>query len=178
MYMQARYYDPVIGRFYSNDPVGYTDANPVMSFNRYMCANNSPYKYKDPDGEFIQFAIGAAVGFASEVITQIASGGSVSDWGEVAMQTGIGAISGGTGGAAGKLASKAIGALTKPASAMGSGASKVATEGDAGARNPSDPAAGLSSLPATDPAVNGGAARGSSNISNSNNCPATASNCS
>ncbi|WP_313933495.1 RHS repeat-associated core domain-containing protein [Pseudidiomarina fusca] len=142
--MQARYYDPVIGRFYSNDPVGYTDANPVMSFNRYMYANNSPYKYKDPDGEFIQFAIGAAVGFASEVITQIASGGSVSDWGEVAMQTGIGAISGGTGGA--------------------------------GARNPSDPAAGLSSLPAKDPAVNGGAARGSSNISNSNNCPATASN--
>ncbi|WP_250884057.1 RHS repeat-associated core domain-containing protein [Glaciecola sp. XM2] len=23
-YMQARYYDPVIGRFYSNDPVGFT----------------------------------------------------------------------------------------------------------------------------------------------------------
>jgi len=133
VYMQARYYDPVIGRFYSNDPVGYTAANPVMSFNRYMYANNNPYKYKDPDGEFIQFAIGAAVGFASEVITQVASGGSVSDWGAVAMQTGIGAISGGTGGAAGKLASKALGALTKPASAMGNGASKVVTEGISGA---------------------------------------------
>ncbi|WP_421420680.1 hypothetical protein ACN9JF_19830 (plasmid) [Pseudoalteromonas lipolytica] len=24
MYMQARYYDPVIGRFYSNDPVDAT----------------------------------------------------------------------------------------------------------------------------------------------------------
>ncbi len=45
--MQARYYDPVIGRFYSNDPVGMTD---VHSFNRYTYANNNPYKYIDPTG--------------------------------------------------------------------------------------------------------------------------------
>jgi RHS repeat-associated protein len=30
--MQARYYDPVIGRFYSNDPIGFKG---VHSFNRY-----------------------------------------------------------------------------------------------------------------------------------------------
>ncbi|WP_241971656.1 RHS repeat-associated core domain-containing protein [Idiomarina fontislapidosi] len=53
VYMQARYYDPVIGRFYSNDPVGYTSANPVMSFNRYLYVNNNPYKYTDPNGEFL-----------------------------------------------------------------------------------------------------------------------------
>ena len=52
-YMQARYYDPVIGRFYSNDPVGYTASNPVMSFNRYLYVNNNPYKYTDPNGEFL-----------------------------------------------------------------------------------------------------------------------------
>lgn len=46
-YMQARYYDPVIGRFYSNDPIGYRD---LHSFNRYAYANNNPYKYIDPDG--------------------------------------------------------------------------------------------------------------------------------
>jgi RHS repeat-associated protein len=46
-YMQARYYDPVIGRFYSNDPVGFTN---VHTFNRYAYANNNPYKYVDPDG--------------------------------------------------------------------------------------------------------------------------------
>ena len=46
-YMQARYYDPVIGRFYSDDPVGFRD---VHSFNRYAYANNNPYKYTDPDG--------------------------------------------------------------------------------------------------------------------------------
>jgi len=46
-YMQARYYDPVIGRFYSNDPLGFRD---VHSFNRYAYANNNPYKYVDPTG--------------------------------------------------------------------------------------------------------------------------------
>jgi hypothetical protein len=45
--MQARYYDPVIGRFMSNDPVGFTN---VHTFNRYAYANNNPYKYIDPDG--------------------------------------------------------------------------------------------------------------------------------
>jgi RHS repeat-associated protein len=58
-YMQARYYDPLLARFYSNDPVGYTANNPVMSFNRYLYVNNNPYKYKDPDGNLaVPFAIG------------------------------------------------------------------------------------------------------------------------
>ncbi|WP_306523865.1 RHS repeat domain-containing protein [Rheinheimera sp.] len=48
-YMQQRYYDPVIGRFYSNDPVGFSADNPMM-FNRYAYGNNNPYKYTDPDG--------------------------------------------------------------------------------------------------------------------------------
>ena len=47
-YMQARYYDPLIGRFMSNDPVGFRG---IHSFNRYAYANNNPYKYIDPDGE-------------------------------------------------------------------------------------------------------------------------------
>ncbi len=45
--MQARYYDPVIGRFMSNDLVGFDN---VHNFNRYAYANNNPYKYVDPDG--------------------------------------------------------------------------------------------------------------------------------
>ena len=48
-YMRARFYDPVLGRFLSNDPVGFTSENPT-SFNRYAYANNSPYTYVDPDG--------------------------------------------------------------------------------------------------------------------------------
>jgi RHS repeat-associated protein len=49
VYMQQRYYDAVAGRFLSIDPVT-TDANSGASFNRYAYANNSPYKYIDPDG--------------------------------------------------------------------------------------------------------------------------------
>ncbi|WP_426075172.1 RHS repeat domain-containing protein [Janthinobacterium sp. DSP2-3-3] len=49
VYMQQRYYDSVAGRFLSVDPVT-TDANTGGSFNRYAYANNSPYKYVDPDG--------------------------------------------------------------------------------------------------------------------------------
>ncbi len=55
--MQQRYYDPVIGRFYSNDPVdmlGHMQkGNPTMGFNRYAYANNNPYKYTDPDGRYM-----------------------------------------------------------------------------------------------------------------------------
>ena len=52
--MQARYYDPVIGRFYSNDPVGtlgHLNEGNIQGFNRYAYANNNPYKYTDPDGK-------------------------------------------------------------------------------------------------------------------------------
>ncbi|AIF99993.1 RHS repeat domain-containing protein [Alteromonas australica] len=54
-YMQARYYDPVIGRFYSNDPIGFRD---VHSFNRYAYANNNPFKYVDPTGMASRTATG------------------------------------------------------------------------------------------------------------------------
>jgi len=72
--MQARYYDPVIGRFYSNDPVDamghIARGNPVHGFGRYTYANNNPYKYVDPDGEFglVGFAIGFTVELASQAI--------------------------------------------------------------------------------------------------------------
>jgi hypothetical protein len=50
--MQARYYDPVIGRFYSNDPVGFTG---IDTFNRYAYVANNPYKYTDPTGMSKEF---------------------------------------------------------------------------------------------------------------------------
>jgi RHS repeat-associated protein len=59
-YMQARYYDPVIGRFYSNDPVtalGHlSGAQGIQGFNRYAYAINNPYKYVDPDGRVVVVA--------------------------------------------------------------------------------------------------------------------------
>jgi RHS repeat-associated protein len=94
-YMQARYYDPVIGRFYSNDPVGYTASNPVMSFNRYLYVNNNPYKYTDPNGEFL-FApqVGAGIiGFAIGAIAE-AFGNENADFGSVMKAGGVGAAVG------------------------------------------------------------------------------------
>jgi len=49
-YMQTRYYDPLIGRFYGNDQIGFTESNPSFTFNRYAYVNNNPYKFVDPDG--------------------------------------------------------------------------------------------------------------------------------
>jgi RHS repeat-associated protein len=47
-YMQQRYIDPVLGRFMSNDPVGFT--GDITTFNRYSYVGNNPYKYTDPTG--------------------------------------------------------------------------------------------------------------------------------
>lgn len=48
-YMQQRYYDPIIGRFLSVDPVT-ANSRTGANFNRYWYANNNPYKFTDPDG--------------------------------------------------------------------------------------------------------------------------------
>ncbi|VAW98248.1 hypothetical protein MNBD_GAMMA22-2437, partial [hydrothermal vent metagenome] len=49
-YFGARYYDPLIGRFMSVDPVGAREGD-VHNFNRYAYANNNPYMFVDPDGK-------------------------------------------------------------------------------------------------------------------------------
>ena len=52
-YMQARYYDPVIGRFLSNDPVGFAEGG-VDYFNRYSYTANDPVNATDPTGKDIE----------------------------------------------------------------------------------------------------------------------------
>lgn len=52
VYMQARYYDPVVGRFTATDPVGPAAGN-VFAFNRYDYANDNPAVHVDPDGRCI-----------------------------------------------------------------------------------------------------------------------------
>jgi hypothetical protein len=47
--MQQRYFDPYAARFLSVDPVT-TDAKTGDMFNRYVYAENNPYRYIDPDG--------------------------------------------------------------------------------------------------------------------------------
>jgi RHS repeat-associated protein len=63
IYMQQRFQDPVLGRFLSVDPVD-VDATTGANFNPYRYANNSPYRFTDPDGrDAADRAYGAAVGY-------------------------------------------------------------------------------------------------------------------
>ncbi len=68
--MNARLYDPVLGRFLSVDP--YVQAPDFsQAYNRYTYAMNNPLMYSDPDGEFAWFVIpiiAAAVGGTSNLI--------------------------------------------------------------------------------------------------------------
>ena len=49
-YMQARYYDPVMGRFLSTDPVNYIGSLDTGQFNRYAYTWNNPLNLLDKDG--------------------------------------------------------------------------------------------------------------------------------
>ncbi|MBC3874906.1 RHS repeat-associated core domain-containing protein [Undibacterium sp. LX15W] len=101
-YMQQRYYDPVAGRFLSTDPV-LTDENSAAHFNRYVYAENNPYKYIDPDGWLVflaPMAWGAAIGGGINLTAQLVRSGG--DWSrvnvkQVLVAAGAGALSGGAG---------------------------------------------------------------------------------
>ncbi|WMS86699.1 RHS repeat domain-containing protein [Pleionea litopenaei] len=58
-YMQARWYDPEVGRFNSLDPIKYRD---IQTFSRFIYASNNPFKYIDPDGrDYIAVNMGNAL---------------------------------------------------------------------------------------------------------------------
>lgn len=66
--MNARLYDPLLGRFLSPDP--YVQAPDfTQNFNRYSYALNNPLKFTDDSGEFWNLIIGAVVGGIGNVIS-------------------------------------------------------------------------------------------------------------
>jgi len=93
-YMQQRYYDPMVGRFLSVDPVEARESGD--NFNRYSYAANNPYKFTDPDGR--------ESGAAFRVVNNMTNGGVVEPptrsgpmtVGEKAIAVGLAAVSAGT----------------------------------------------------------------------------------
>jgi RHS repeat-associated protein len=72
----ARQYDPEIARFLNVDPVAFVESN-TMSFNRYLYVNNNPYKYVDPDGEFLNFAVKFVLDVGLNIAINYATTGSL-----------------------------------------------------------------------------------------------------
>ena len=67
-YMQARYYDPNMGRFLSVDPVTFMDTGNPGYFNRYTYTMNDPVNRIDPDGQAcVPCVVVAAVIIADKV---------------------------------------------------------------------------------------------------------------
>lgn len=110
--MNARLYDPVLGRFLSPDPyvqmLDYTQA-----FNRYSYCMNSPLCYVDENGEFfLSILVGAAIGAAiSAVSYSVATVVTGQSWSASSFwkSVGVGAVGGAIGGACGYMGSNWLG---------------------------------------------------------------------
>ncbi|OAV66093.1 Cell wall-associated polypeptide CWBP200 [Bacteroidales bacterium Barb6XT] len=137
--MNARLYDPLIGRFFSPDPKmmdGETQA-----LNRYSYAMNNPFAYTDPSGEelFTALILGftaaiaikaamaaAAVGAAAAaVMTAVTLAKSGASAGEMAWKIPAAMLIGGAAGAAGGLLGAGMPAFGAAAAAL-SGVASVA----------------------------------------------------
>lgn len=96
MHYRARYYDPALGRFISEDPIGLAGGT-----NHYAYVNNSPANATDPTGLAGQIVAGCIAGGVLEGVVswgiQRGSGQKVS-WGTVGKNFVIGCATGAIGG--------------------------------------------------------------------------------
>ncbi len=96
-YLQSRYYDPTTCRFISADVLLSTGQG-VIGHNSFAYCGNNPIARTDDEGEFwhivIGAAIGAVLGFASNVAGQLISGKKI-DLASAGISAATGAIVGG-----------------------------------------------------------------------------------
>jgi RHS repeat-associated protein len=86
-YFGGRWYNPMVGRFYSADPQRFRDDIP-LSFNRYAYGNNNPYRFADLNGHS-PIDIGFLVWDLGKLGVALYNG---SGGGEAAIDVGISAI--------------------------------------------------------------------------------------
>lgn len=65
-YLRARYYDPSVGRFISEDTYKGAVDNP-LSLNRYAYVHNNPLRFVDPSGHTLEEGTGGIGGFTSPI---------------------------------------------------------------------------------------------------------------
>lgn len=87
--MNARLYDPALGRFLSPDPY-VQSPDFTQNYNRYSYCLNNPLKYTDPNGEYaiIDDIIGALISGGINVITNL---GNIDSFGQGLAYFGVGA---------------------------------------------------------------------------------------
>lgn len=110
-YTLARYYDPRLGRYLTQDPMRVEGG----SLNFYTYCDGDPLNRLDPTGEIVIPAIliaiaigaavgaviGAAIGGGVEAYKQYKTSGEITDWGKVGKSALIGGVVGAIGGAVG-----------------------------------------------------------------------------
>ena len=75
-YLNARYYDPAIGRFLCPDSIEYLDPTTLGGLNLYAYCNNNPVNYADPSGHFAISAIIGGIALAIAVVLATYTGGA------------------------------------------------------------------------------------------------------
>ena len=97
-YLQSRYYDPAICRFINADDISNLSANgDFASYNLYVYCGNNPVSRADDGGEFSNIVIGAVVGTAVEMVSQMIV--NVATGEQISKDLGKAAIKGAVGGA-------------------------------------------------------------------------------
>ena len=132
-YLNARYYDPQIGRFICPDSIEYLDPKTINGLNLYAYCGNDPVNKSDPSGYFpiaallIGIGIGALFGGITAGVSSALDGNT--GWALVGDILG-GALIGGATGAAFTLGGLAgVGMIGTKAAIIGFGVSTVASFG-------------------------------------------------
>jgi RHS repeat-associated protein len=92
VHMRARYYHPHLCRFLSEDPIGFDGG-----MNWYAYVEGMPLVANDPNGEFLNFVLGAAANVVIGGAIRAATGGSFFDAKAMATDAAIGVATSGFG---------------------------------------------------------------------------------